>query len=100
MPVFKLVEQTSGVGDLMQEGTVIRQAAYCIDRYQGMMDNSGLPIPGLHRLEGVVDLDSADLIGDELTLRLETGQSVKVTLVGREGRIFSEGHGPGACRCC
>ncbi|HEY7443598.1 MAG TPA: hypothetical protein VH701_14325 [Vicinamibacterales bacterium] len=100
MPVFKLVEQTSGVGDLMREGLVIRQAAYCIDRYQGMMENSGLPIPGLHRIEGVVDLDSTDLTGDSLTLRLETGQSVKVVLVGREVRILSEGHGPGACRCC
>jgi hypothetical protein len=84
----------------MQEGLVIRQADYCIDRYQGMMDNSGLPIPGLHRIEGVVDLDSTDVNGDSLTLRLETGQSVKVILVEGEFRILSEGHGPGACRCC
>jgi hypothetical protein len=100
MPVFKLVEQTSGIGELMQEGLVIRQVTYCIDRYQGMMDDSGLPIPGLHRIEGLVELDSADLNGSTLTLRLESGQMVKVTLVGREGRIFSEGHGPGVCRCC
>jgi hypothetical protein len=84
----------------MHEGLVIRQAAYCIDRYQGMMDNSGLPIPGLHRIEGVVELDPTDLDRDALTLKLESGQSVKVSLVGGEGRIFSEGHGPGVCRCC
>ena len=98
--MFKLVEQTSGIGDLMREGRVIRKAAYCVDRYQGMMD-SGLPIPGLHRLEGSVDLESVDLDGSKLTLRLESGQIVEVMADGgHAGRIFSEGHGPGLCRCC
>jgi hypothetical protein len=97
--MFKLVEQTSGVGDLMRDGEVIRQVAYCVDRYQGMMD-SGLPVPGLHRIEGSVDLDSMDLDGARLTLRLENGQIVEVMLDGGTARILSEGHGPGMCRCC
>ena len=83
----------------MQEGRVIRQVAYCVDRYQGMMD-SGLPIPGLHRIEGSVDLDAGALDGARLTLRLESGQIVQVMLAEGAGRIFSEGHGPGVCRCC
>lgn len=98
--MFKLVEQRSGIGELLQDGHVVRQVAYWIDRYQGMTDDSGLPIPGLHRIEGSVELDSADLGETGLTLRLENGQTFKVTLVGREGRIFSEGHGPGVCCCC
>jgi hypothetical protein len=97
--MFKLVEQTSGVGDLMREGRVIARVAYCADRYQAMMD-SGLPIPGLHRIEGSVDLASVSLDGSKLTLRLESGLLVDVMADQGVGRLFSEGHGPGACRCC
>jgi hypothetical protein len=41
-----------------------------------------------------------DLDGGRLTLRLESGQIVEVVLDGGTARIFSEGHGPGICRCC
>ena len=98
--MLKLVEQRSGIGELLREGHVVRQVTYRIDRYQGVMDDSGLPIPGLHRIEGSVELDAVDLGRAGLTLRLENGQIFKVALAGREGRILSEGHGPGVCLCC
>jgi hypothetical protein len=97
--MFKLVEQRAGTGDLMKDGQILRQVRYRLDRYQGITE-SGLPVPGLHRIEGSVELDSDDLDDARLTLRLESGQMVMVKLVGGAGRIFSEGHGPGVCLCC
>jgi len=102
---FKLVEECSGSGDLMQNGAVLRHVRYVINRYQGMLDGSGMPVPGLHRIEGSVDmrLDEHDtsLVGTPLMLRLEDGRTLAVTLVDRSGRVLTEGHGPaGGCSCC
>ena len=99
---FKVIEQLSGTGALEQDGTVLRQVRYSITRYQGMLVGSGMPIPGLHRLEGSTDFEVADvsLIGRPLTLRLEDGRALAVTLAARDGRLLSEGHGPGGCSCC
>ena len=100
---FKIVEELTGVGELFQNGTVLRRVRYSITRYQGMLVGSGMPVPGLHRIEGATDYEVADvsLIGRPLTLRLEDGRSIGVTLAARDGRILSEGHGPGGgCQCC
>ena len=101
---FKLVEECSGRGDLMQDGAVLRQVRYTITRYQGMLEGSGMPIPGLHRIEGSVDLpgdEDQPSVGATLTLRLEDGRTLAVTLADRNGRILTEGHGPcGGCSCC
>jgi hypothetical protein len=102
--MMKLVEESSGVGELMVDGQALRQVRYRISRYQGMVEGSGLPIPGLHRIEGSIDFnasrDSLDLIGTALTLRLEDGRVLGITLAGSDGRILSEGHGPMKCSCC
>ena len=95
---FKLIEQSSGVGELVKDGFVIGQVRYSISRYQGMLVGSGL-----HRLEGSTDFEVSDvsLIGRPLMLRLEDGRALGVTLAARDGRLLSEGHGPGGgCRCC
>ena len=99
---FKLIEQSSGTGALEKDGAVLGQVRYSITRYQGMLVGSGMPIPGLHRLEGSTDFEVADvsLIGRPLTLRLEDGRALAVTLAARDGRLLSEGHGPGGCSCC
>lgn len=99
---FKLVEQTTGVGALEQDGTVLGQVRYSISRYQGMLVGSGMPIPGLHRIEGSTDYRVSDvtLIGRPLTLRLEDGRAIGVVIAARDGRLLSEGHGPGGCSCC
>jgi hypothetical protein len=100
---FKLVETSSGTGQLLNNGTILRDVRYSITRYQGVLVGSGMPIPGLHRLEGTTDYEVADvsLIGRPLTLRLEDGRAIGVTLAARDGRLLSEGHGPGGgCSCC
>jgi hypothetical protein len=35
-----------------------------------------------------------------MTLRLEDGRALAITLVDIEGRVLSEGHGPTKCLCC
>lgn len=99
---FKLVEELSGTGDLEDQGTVLRRVRYSVARYQGMLVGSGMPIPGVHRIEGSTDFEVTDvsLIGKPLTLRLEDGRALGVVLAARDGRLLSEGHGPSRCLCC
>ena len=97
------MEQSEGTGQLVQDGRVLREVRYTITRYQGMLVGSGMPIPGLHRLEGTTDFDGADasLVGTPLVLRLEDGRALAVTLSGCDGRLLAEGHGPSrGCSCC
>jgi hypothetical protein len=70
-----------------------------------MLEGSGMPVPGLHRIDGSIDIalgdDEIRLLGAPLTLRLEDGRTLAITLVGRDGRILAEGHGPSrGCSCC
>ena len=102
---FRLVETCSGSGELSRDVGPIGPVKYRFDRYQGMLEGSGMPVPGLHRIEGTVKVQgaelSSDLVGASLTLRLEDGRSVAVTLADDNGRILAEGHGPGrGCMCC
>lgn len=100
--MMKLVEEYAGVGDLSAKGALIPQVRYRIARYQGFVEHSGLPIPGLHRIEGSVDTatDLAPLIGESLTLRLEDGRAIGITIADTTGRVLAEGHGPSRCLCC
>jgi hypothetical protein len=104
MAVMKLVEESSGIGELALNGATLCQAPYRFSRFQGMMEGSGLPIPGLHRIEGAVEFgpntDSHEWIGIPLSLKLQDGRTLGVTLVDAAGRILSEGHGPTKCLCC
>jgi hypothetical protein len=98
---MKLVEEYAGVGDLDTKGDLI-QVRYRISRYQGFVDHSGLPVPGVHRIEGSVDTatDLAPLVGRSLTLRLEDGRALAITIADTTGRVLAEGHGPSRCLCC
>jgi hypothetical protein len=102
--MMKLVEERSGMGELMLNGTTLRQVRYTFSFHQGFVDHSGLPIPGLHRLEGSIDFDpikdSVEWINVPLALRIEDGRVFAVALVGADGRLLSEGHGPSRCVCC
>jgi hypothetical protein len=102
--MMKLVEESAGLGQLEQNGQALRQVRYRISRFQGIMEGSGLPIPGLYRIEGLIDFDtgkySANWIDAPLTLRLEDGRSLQITVVDSSGRVLSEGHGPMKCMCC
>jgi hypothetical protein len=100
----KLVEEYAGVGSLKWRDRRIGAIPYRISRYQGMA-LSGLPIPGLHRIEGTVSLtgvtDAAALVGADVTLDLEDGRSLALTVADEHGRVLAEGHGPRhGCSCC
>ncbi len=102
--MMKLVEESAGIGELLHNGQALRQVRYRINRFQGIMEGSGLPIPGLYRIEGSIDFDtskdSAALINAPVTLKLEDGRSLQITIVDNSGRVLSEGHGPMKCMCC
>jgi hypothetical protein len=99
----KLVEEYAGVGSLRWRDRTIGAIPYRINRYQGMA-SSGLPIPGLHRIEGTVTLPgvhTAELVGASITLDLEDGRSLALTVADEHGRVLAEGHGPRhGCSCC
>jgi hypothetical protein len=101
---LKLVEEYSGVGSLRWRDKTLGKIPYRIGRYQGMA-LSGLPIPGLHRIEGVVELkgvpDAHALVGRDVALDLEDGRTLALTVADENGRVLAEGHGPRhGCGCC
>lgn len=101
---FKLVEECSGTGDLVRDGGVIGRVQYRFDRYQGMTEGSGMPVPGLFRIAGAIAggvTVPPEVVGTDVTLRLEDGRTVRITVVDGKGSIVAEGHGPGrGCGCC
>jgi hypothetical protein len=101
---LKLVEEYSGVGSLRWRDQTLGTIPYRISRYQGMA-MSGLPIPGLHRIEGIVELASlpnaAALVGANVALDLPDGRTLALTVADEHGRVLAEGHGPSrGCGCC
>jgi hypothetical protein len=88
----------------MLNGAVLRQVRYRISRFQGVSAGSGLPIPGLHRIEGSIDFDPrkdpAEWVGPALSLKLDDGRLLAITLADSNGRVLNEGHGPAKCLCC
>jgi hypothetical protein len=100
----KLVEEYAGVGSLRWRDRTIDTIRYRISRFQGMA-MSGLPIPGLHRIEGTLELanvaDAAALVGANVALDLEDGRTLALTVADEHGRVLAEGHGPRhGCGCC
>jgi hypothetical protein len=101
---LKLVEEYAGVGSLRCGNRTLAAIPYRISRFQGMAI-SGLPIPGLHRIEGTLALKNvpaaAELVGADVTLELEDGRSLALTVADDSGRVLAEGHGPKrGCGCC
>jgi hypothetical protein len=101
---MQLVEQYAGIGSLRWGDRTVGPLPYRIARYQGMA-TSGLPVPGVHRIEGIVTLDgvaeAAALVGADVTLELEDGRTLALTVTDSVGRVLAEGHGPGrGCSCC
>lgn len=101
---MKLVEQCSGIGGVRCNGRTVARVPYNISRFQGQ-SLGGMPIPGLHRIEGTVELggvaEAADWVGERLELELEDGRTLPLTLADEHGRVLAEGHGPRyGCACC
>jgi len=99
---MKAVEEYAGEGELSWMGGS-QAVGYRLTRLQGMAAN-GLPVPGLFRIEGDLDLRGApvpsSVVGSMVMLKLGDGRSLRITLTTPEGRVLSEGHGPSRCLCC
>ena len=100
---MKLVEEKKGIGALRWRGNAYASVAYSVSRYQAMT-SAGLPVPGLHRIEGHLDIDAlpdgAEMAGGSVVLELEDGRSMNLTVVDDSGSVLAEGHGPSKCMCC
>jgi hypothetical protein len=101
---MKLVEEREGEGRLTVRGADVGRVGYAFNRFQAMTAG-GMPVPGLHRIEGRLALD--ELAGRfqfeqdmHLRLDLEDGRRFELILVDTDGRVLAEGHGPGRCGCC
>ena len=101
---MKLVEESQGQGILTVRGENVGSVGYSIARYQAMTAG-GMPVPGLHRIEGRLALEALPArLGLEqdmhVSLDLEDGRRLALTLIDPDGRVLAEGHGPGQCGCC
>lgn len=98
-----LVEECAGVGHIGWRGQRFSPVPYRIRRFQGMSP-AGLPVPGVHRIEGEIGVASipgaARLVDCDVTLELEDGRSLRIALADAAGRVLAEGHGPSRCSCC
>lgn len=101
--MFKLVEELNGRGELSRAGLPAGAVDYRINRFQGQLGEGGLPVPGLYRIEGELRFANAgtpgDLVGHAVTLTLEDGRAIDVTITP-DGRFLTEGHHPRGCSCC
>jgi hypothetical protein len=102
--MYKLVEEVAGRGELSRNGKAVHEVGYRISRFQAQLGESGLPVPGAYRIEGMLAFEpagaAAGLIGVALTLRLEDGRAMDVIVTGPDGRILTEGRHPRGCSCC
>jgi len=100
---MKLVEECAGVGQIVWRGETYAPVPYTLNRFQAMT-RGGLPVPGLHRIEGRLELAAVGtgtaLADASVALRLEDGRTLNLTVVDDGGRVVAEGHGPTKCTCC
>lgn len=100
---FRKVEERRGTGSVTCAGATYESVAYSISRFQGMTA-AGLPVPGVHRLDGSVEFADRQaqsaLVGKQIALSLEDGSVMSLQLLDADGRVLAHGHGPGRCLCC
>ena len=101
--MVRLVEETSGTGELLLKSLVLRQVRYRIKVFQGMFGN-GMPNPTQRTVEGAIDFDgdtgAGDLVGASLTLKLEDGRRIGVTIADDAGTIQQRPACTTGCSCC
>ena len=100
--MVRLVEETSGTGELLLKSLVLRQVRYRIKVFQGMFGN-GMPNPTQRTVEGSIDFEgdtAADLVGASLTLKLEDGRRIGVTIADDAGTILQRPPCTTGCSCC
>lgn len=99
-----LVEECAGTGTLMRDDDVVSEVRYQLKVLQETFAGNGLPVPWLRTVEGSLDFGgrhaAGDLVGADMTLRLEDGRRIGITLVDASGGIRQRSHGHGSCACC
>lgn len=102
--MVKLVEESAGQGELLLKNLVLRPVRYRIKVFQGIFEGNGLPIPTERTVEGQIDLDdpqeSTDLIGANLTLKLEDGRKIGIVIADADGSIHQRAACGTGCSCC
>ena len=95
-----LVEEVSGDGELLLKSRVLGPVRYQIKVFQGMFGN-GLPNPAERTVQGSVDgSDLSGLIGINLTLQLQDGRKIGVTISDESGTIHTRPACTTGCSCC
>ena len=101
--MVRLVEETSGTGELLLKSLVLGQVRYQIKVFQGMFAN-GMPNPIERTVEGSIEFGresaTSDLIGASLTLQLEDGRRIGVTIADESGAIHQRAACTTGCSCC
>ena len=101
--MVKLVEETSGDGELLLKSLVLRRVRYQIKVFQGTYGN-GMPNPMQRTVEGSIEVGAGegagDLVGANLTLRLEDGRRIGVTIADESGAIHQRPACTTGCSCC
>jgi hypothetical protein len=101
--VVRLVEESSGDGELLLKSLVLRQVRYQIKVFQGMFAN-GMPNPAERTVEGSIALGdggaASDLMGASLTLQLQDGRKIGITISDETGTIHTRPACTTGCSCC
>ena len=98
--MVKLVEESSGEGELLLRSLVLRQVRYQIKVFQGMFGN-GMPNPTERTVEGSIEAgELGDLVGTNLTLKLEDGRTIGVIIADQTGAIHQRPACTTGCSCC
>jgi hypothetical protein len=103
MVALDIINILEGQGEMHWRGQVFERVRYELKRIQ-RVTGGGMPVPGLHRIEGRVDLEGLGLDGDiegaSIALRLDDGRTMNLTITDAAGNVLAEGHGPSKCGCC
>jgi hypothetical protein len=98
--VARLVEEVSGDGELLLKSRALGPVRYQIKVFQGMFVN-GMPNPSERTVEGSVDgSDLSGLIGINLTLQLQDGRRIGITISDESGTIHTRPACTTGCSCC
>jgi hypothetical protein len=101
--MVRLVEESSGDGELLLKSLVLRQVRYQIKVFQGMFAN-GMPNPAERTVEGSIaladDTAAGDLVGANLTLQLSDGRKIGITISDETGTIHTRPACTTGCSCC
>ena len=94
------MEESAGDGELLLKSRALGPVRYQIKVFQGLFGN-GLPNPAERTVEGSVDgSDLSGLIGVNLTLQLQDGRKIGITISDESGKIHTRPACTTGCSCC